>query len=234
MRELWGERAARVESVRALMRVHELEAENERPAGWGAPMRSPGRQPPRAPERLARAEGDVVAMFVDLDRFKEVNDRRSHVVGDEALVHVARLLVELAPPAALSRAFRGDEFVTVLARAPSWRPPSSWPTRCPRRCGSASGRGSPTTFELTLSYGIAVGPASTILERLSRAVISAKRSGRDQRVTAADRRGGQRDRRTARADRRAGPMDRRVTEALAGSDLATDDGAAVGDARAAT
>lgn len=235
MRELWGERAARVESVRALMRVHELEAENERARGLGRTDALTGVGNRRAlTERLARAEGDVVAMFVDLDRFKEVNDRRSHVVGDEALVHVARLLVELAPPAALVARFGGDEFVTVLGPGAELETAEQLADKVSAALREREWARIADDFELTLSYGIAVGPASTILERLSRAVISAKRSGRDQRVTAADRRGGQRDRRTARADRRAGPMDRRVTEALAGSDLATDDGAAVGDARAAT
>lgn len=62
-----------------------------------------------------RIPGESVALlFIDLDKFKEVNDVWGHPVGDQVLRAVAQRLQRLLPPiAALSR-WGGDEFVVVF------------------------------------------------------------------------------------------------------------------------
>ena len=66
----------------------------------------------------AAAGGDdrVGLCFVDLDRFKQINDRYGHGVGDQVLCAVANLLHEaLAGEDCTLARIGGDEFVALLA-----------------------------------------------------------------------------------------------------------------------
>jgi diguanylate cyclase (GGDEF)-like protein len=54
-------------------------------------------------------------LYVDLDRFKPINDTFGHVVGDHALVVCARRLERLAGPADTVGRLGGDEFALACA-----------------------------------------------------------------------------------------------------------------------
>jgi diguanylate cyclase (GGDEF)-like protein len=58
----------------------------------------------------------MAVLFLDLDRFKQVNDRQGHDVGDGVLREVAVRLREVVGPAGLVARLAGDEFVVVLPR----------------------------------------------------------------------------------------------------------------------
>ena len=66
----------------------------------------------------ARREGHLVAvMFLDLDRFKDINDNLGHSVGDEILVQVAtRFKENLRDVDTISR-LAGDEFTFIIEGA---------------------------------------------------------------------------------------------------------------------
>lgn len=71
-------------------------------------------------ERLvAIPEGNKLAiLWLDLDRFKEINDTLGHQVGDRCLVEVAARLRRSAPVGAGIGRFGGDEFIIAFEAEP--------------------------------------------------------------------------------------------------------------------
>jgi diguanylate cyclase (GGDEF)-like protein/PAS domain S-box-containing protein len=63
--------------------------------------------------RLDRVETGLAVLFVDLDRFKPINDTFGHAVGDHLLVELSRRLsATVRPPDTVARV-GGDEFVVL-------------------------------------------------------------------------------------------------------------------------
>ena len=68
-----------------------------------------------AVERARRDDGFVFAvLFLDLDRFKNVNDSLGHTVGDQLLIALARRLQHCLRPADVVARLGGDEFAILL------------------------------------------------------------------------------------------------------------------------
>jgi len=64
-------------------------------------------------QRARRSEKALTILFIDLDRFKEINDTYGHRVGDTVLIAVAeRLATNLRPGDSLAR-LSGDEFLAI-------------------------------------------------------------------------------------------------------------------------
>ncbi|MCU1458733.1 MAG: diguanylate cyclase/phosphodiesterase with sensor(s) [Actinomycetia bacterium] len=63
---------------------------------------------------MLRARSAFAVLFLDLDRFKVVNDSLGHLVGDQLLVAVSERISSLAGPKTLTARLGGDEFVLVV------------------------------------------------------------------------------------------------------------------------
>ncbi|GMR01267.1 MAG: hypothetical protein BMS9Abin19_0635 [Gammaproteobacteria bacterium] len=61
-----------------------------------------------------RRNTKVAVLFIDIDRFKTVNDSLGHVAGDQLIVHVAKRLQACLREEDSIHRFGGDEFVAIL------------------------------------------------------------------------------------------------------------------------
>lgn len=65
--------------------------------------------------RAYRYDTHVAILFLDLDRFKQVNDAMGHGAGDQVLIEVAKRLASRVRRMDTVARFGGDEFVVVLS-----------------------------------------------------------------------------------------------------------------------
>ncbi len=138
----------------------------------------------RWPALLAacRASGKPLAVaMLDLDRFKQVNDRFGHAIGDQVLVALARLLRENTRSADIGARVGGEEFLLVLPDTDGERALEICERL--RHCVAAYAWSSLADgLTVTLSIGLAWAPpydADELTARADAALYTAKLQGRN-------------------------------------------------------
>jgi len=153
---------------------------------------------PRLVELCRRGSDDApcTVVAIDIDRFKEVNDRHGHAAGDAVLCEVAARLERVVPAPGFVARVGGEEFLAVLPD--TCEAEAAALTRRMREAVSTAlipltGRDAGGGLRITISAGVAsLGPgmqepqarAAALLERADDALLQAKRSGRDRLMIA--------------------------------------------------
>ncbi|MND61489.1 putative diguanylate cyclase YegE [compost metagenome] len=83
----------------------------------------------RMATQYSGSEAGIAILHVDLDRFKQINDRLGHDAGDAMLVHTARTLRRTLSEDDFIARVGGDEFVVVSQLRAVEEPASSVATR---------------------------------------------------------------------------------------------------------
>lgn len=124
--------------------------------------------------RLVEGGAPTCLILVDLDDFKEVNDRHGHPVGDELLRTVAAALEQVTPTDGLAARMGGDEFAMVVpgdaARAGEL---------AHRVAAALAGASAESRREVGASIGVTagLGSAADLLWQADVALYEAKRRG---------------------------------------------------------
>lgn len=133
--------------------------------------------------RMRRSGQRIGVLFVDLDRFKQINDRHGHAGGDSVIKGVASRLVNSLRAADTVGRLGGDEFVVLLESVADAEAAQAVAAQLVEAISEPLMVGSGET-RLSASIGIALAPdhavhARTLLAAADSAMYAAKRAGGD-------------------------------------------------------
>ncbi|MEB3166637.1 MAG: EAL domain-containing protein [Cyanobacteriota bacterium] len=122
----------------------------------------------------------TAVLFIDIDRFKWVNDAHGHAAGDELLVHVSRVLQRSVRRDDLVGRLSGDEFI-VITRCSSEQAAEELARRiitAIRRPIRVSGTELSHSASVGISFAECNDTASSVIENADMAMYRAKALGR--------------------------------------------------------
>ncbi|MGA2442366.1 MAG: GGDEF domain-containing protein [Tepidisphaeraceae bacterium] len=133
-----------------------------------------------------RAAEPVSLLFLDIDKFKDVNDTHGHQTGDEVLQRLGNLLRSLTKNTDLAARYGGEEMAVVLRKCDSQQAievAERIRAAIQAECFDCDGK----SFRVTSSIGVATdapsgrfGSCDDLIAAADHAVYSAKKAGRNR------------------------------------------------------
>jgi len=133
--------------------------------------------------KTQRSRKKIAILFIDMDRFKEINDSLGHVSGDEAIKNVAlRLKTQIRKADTIAR-FGGDEFTVILDDIDNSMNVVNIVKKLMQSMNKPFNINKHTIY-ITLSIGISIYPddtdtADNLLKNADAAMYKAKHDGRN-------------------------------------------------------
>jgi len=114
---------------------------------------------------VQRNQAEFTILLIDIDNFKQVNDRWGHVVGDDVLVKTASIFQSMIRKQDLVGRWGGEEFLVIV---PGPCEAEALAERVRREiAGSSYGHGK-ASFGITISIGVAFAKQSDQIDQILR------------------------------------------------------------------
>jgi diguanylate cyclase (GGDEF)-like protein len=140
--------------------------------------------------RANRYGTPLALVMIDLDHFKELNDRFGHLAGDEVLKRVAALVDREKRLGDLVARYGGEELAAILPHTEA-RAAMVWAERVRQLVAGTRVQSEAGALTVTASFGVA-GAASNretpaaLIEEADQALYQAKRQGRNRVMAASE------------------------------------------------
>lgn len=135
-----------------------------------------------------KEDHEAAILFLDLDRFKQINDALGHDIGDKVLQTIAYRFKELCPHNAILGRWGGDEFLIITQQEENSRDKAEKLAKQLIETATAPLEMNNEFLGLGLSVGIAYFPTDArnykdVIHAADLTVAEVKRSGRGQTLT---------------------------------------------------
>jgi len=140
---------------------------------------------PREIERCDKDEEPVSLIMIDVDNFKDFNDKFGHIAGDRALAAVSRILRKQFRPRDVLVRYGGDEFAVLLPQVGE-ETAMAVANRVRQAVSGTSSDGSDSLIQIPvrISMGVAEkqpgGTLDSLIRAADAALYRAKHAGRDR------------------------------------------------------
>ncbi len=133
-------------------------------------------------DRSLRYEKPLSVMMIDIDNFKQVNDRFGHAEGDIVLKNLARLMRSTLRTSDYAARWGGEEFLVLLTDTPFDSGTIAAENFCAEVASSYLSSLTPVTISIGITSLVPGDSIDTLIARSDEALYEAKRQGKNRVV----------------------------------------------------